>query len=323
MTTETLPDARDLALHRDLDAPRDLVWKVLTDPAHLLAWWGPTGFRSVTHTYDLRPGGVWRMTMHGPDGHPYANYALFDEVVAPQRLVLRYLDEASGAPQHVTTITLQDLGPKRTRLTLSMRFPTVEALRFAVEQIGAVQGGHQTLARLATHLDAVQGAEAPESLVIRRVIAAPQQLVWEAWTDAAHLRRWFHPQVWTIFEAHLDLRVGGTFFYGFRGPDLPETWALWHFTELDAPHRLGFELCFADAERKVVPSPFGGPWPARLATLVTLERHAGITGGTVLTVRSTPLDATEAQSAAFREALPSMEQGWGQTLDNLAGFVAT
>jgi hypothetical protein len=83
----------------------------------------------------------------------------------------------------------------------------------------------------------------------------------------------------------------------------PETWALWQFTEVEAPRRLGLVISFADANRNVAPSPFGGPWPARIAITVTLERHAGI--------------------AAFREAMSSMEVGWGQTLESLASFLST
>lgn len=107
------------------------------------------------------------------------------------------------------------------------------------------------------------------------------------------------------------------------GPKVPETWALWQFTEVEAPRRLGLVISFADANRNVASSPFGGPWPARIAITVTLERHAGIGRGTLLTLRSTPLDASDAELAAFREAMSSMEVGWGQTLESLAGFLST
>jgi hypothetical protein len=61
---------------------------------------------------------------------------------------------------------------------------------------------------------------------------------------------------------------------------------------------------------------------ARIAITLTLERHAGIGRGTLLTPSSTPLDASDAQLAAFR-AMSSMEMGWGQTLESLAGFLST
>ena len=107
------------------------------------------------------------------------------------------------------------------------------------------------------------------------------------------------------------------------GPKVPETWALWQFTEVEAPRRLGLVISIADANRNVASSPFGGPWPARIAITVTLERHAGTGCGRLLTLRSTPLDASDAELAAFREAMSSMEVGWGQTLESLASFLST
>jgi hypothetical protein len=71
---------------------------------------------------------------------------------------------------------------------------------------------------------------------------------------------------------------------------------------VEAPRRLGLVISFANANRNVVSSPFGGPWSARIAITVTLDRHAGIGRGTLLTLRSTPLDASDAELAAFREA---------------------
>jgi uncharacterized protein YndB with AHSA1/START domain len=66
---------------RLIDAPRDLVWSVWTDPKHLARWWGPDGFRTTTSSFDFKPGGVWRFVMHGPDGRDYDNRVTFDEIV--------------------------------------------------------------------------------------------------------------------------------------------------------------------------------------------------------------------------------------------------
>lgn len=111
--------------------------------------------------------------------------------------------------------------------------------------------------------------------------------------------------------------MGGSFRYAFAGPDLPETGAIWRFTAIEAPRRLAFELSFADASGAVAPSPFGGPWPERLATTVHFERHAGIGSGTLLTVEVSPQDASADEVAAFQEMSASMTVGWGETLDAL------
>jgi uncharacterized protein YndB with AHSA1/START domain len=68
---------------RVFDAPRDLVFEVWTDPKHLSQWWGPNGFTTTTGHFDMRPGGVWRFVMHGPDGRDYQNLITFEEVARP------------------------------------------------------------------------------------------------------------------------------------------------------------------------------------------------------------------------------------------------
>jgi hypothetical protein len=66
-------DPRAIIGMREFDAPRDLVFDAWTDPKHLAQWWGPNGFTTTTMSFDLRPGGVWRFVMHGPDGRDYQN----------------------------------------------------------------------------------------------------------------------------------------------------------------------------------------------------------------------------------------------------------
>jgi uncharacterized protein YndB with AHSA1/START domain len=70
-----------------------------TDPNHVAQWWGPKGFTNTIHEMDVRPGGVWRFVMHGPDGVDYQNKIVFIEVVKPERLVY---DHVSGPKFHVT-----------------------------------------------------------------------------------------------------------------------------------------------------------------------------------------------------------------------------
>ena len=316
---------RQICITRDVSAPSALVWEVLTRGDHLARWWGPSGFTTETHELDLRPGGRWRLTMHGPDGRAYLNHVVYDEVDPPRRLVLRYLVEPDAEPVlHVTTLTLAELSAGRTRVTLRLDFPTAELRRVAVERYGALDGGAQTLGRLAELLAALQGGDEPDdTFVLRRVLAAPVPLVWSAWTEAEHLLRWFHPEVWRLFVAELDLRVGGTFFYGMRGEGMAYMWGLWRFTEVEPPRRLSFLLSFSDPDRQITRAPWDALWPQDTETTLTLEPHAGIGGGTVLTLRQRPVGATDAERAQFRGGFASMREGWGQTLDQLAAFVVT
>src|SRR5688572_24731125 len=86
-TTVGRPSPREFQLSRLLDAPRELVWEVLTDSAHAALWFGPEGFSTTTHEFEFRVGGVWRFTMHGPDGTDYFNKQRFQEIVPRERVV--------------------------------------------------------------------------------------------------------------------------------------------------------------------------------------------------------------------------------------------
>src|SRR5260221_3024663 len=83
-------DPRSIIGTRVFDAPRNLVFEAFTDPKHLAEWWGPNGFTTTTHSFDLRPGGKWRFVMHGPDDRAYQNLITYDEIVPPERLIYHH-----------------------------------------------------------------------------------------------------------------------------------------------------------------------------------------------------------------------------------------
>ena len=53
---------REIVITRVLDAPRELAWQAMTDPRHIVRWWGPRGFSTTIHEMDVRPGGIWTLT---------------------------------------------------------------------------------------------------------------------------------------------------------------------------------------------------------------------------------------------------------------------
>ena len=83
--------ARQIAATREFDAPRDLVFSLWTDPVHIARWWGPKGFTNTIHEMDVRPGGVWRFVMHGPDGRDYENKIVYREIVRPERIAYSHV----------------------------------------------------------------------------------------------------------------------------------------------------------------------------------------------------------------------------------------
>ena len=136
---------------REFDAPRELVFEAWTDPKHLAQWWGPNGFTTTTSAFDMRPGGVWRFVMHGPDGCDYENRITFDEIVKPERLVYHHGGGDDVEPvQFRTTVTFEDLGG-RTRLTMRGVFPSAAERARVIKEYGADKGLVQTLARLGDY----------------------------------------------------------------------------------------------------------------------------------------------------------------------------
>ena len=140
---------RHIVATRLLDAPRDLVWKTWTDPKHVAPWWGPKGFTSTIQEMNVRPGGTWRLVMHGPDGTDYPNENLYVEIVKPQLLVYDHVSR----PQHRFCATFIAEGGK-TRVTVRMFFPTGGLRDKTAKEFGAIEGLSQTLERLANHLSA-------------------------------------------------------------------------------------------------------------------------------------------------------------------------
>lgn len=146
--TPAAPDDRDLIATRAYDAPRDLVFQMWTDPQHVAQWWGPKGFTTTIHEMDVRPGGVWRFTMHGPDGVDYENHIIYDEIRKPERLVYTHL----AGPRFQHTVAFDEQGGK-TEVTVRMRFQSAAERDHAIQEYHAAEGLQQTLGRLAQHLD--------------------------------------------------------------------------------------------------------------------------------------------------------------------------
>src|SRR5512138_1947517 len=82
---------REIVSARTFDAPRERVFGAFSDPSRLARWWGPKGFTSTFHEFDMRPGGAWRITLHGPDGADYPSESVFVDVVRPARIVFRHV----------------------------------------------------------------------------------------------------------------------------------------------------------------------------------------------------------------------------------------
>jgi uncharacterized protein YndB with AHSA1/START domain len=131
MTEQSAMVERTIVIERELDAPRELVWSVWTDPDEITKWWGPEHFTTPRETIevDLRPGGVCRMTMVGPNGEEYPNDGHFGVVEPPERL--SFGEDVTDNPliaSGETTVEFIDLGDERTKLVITLRLVCAEEL---------------------------------------------------------------------------------------------------------------------------------------------------------------------------------------------------
>jgi uncharacterized protein YndB with AHSA1/START domain len=160
---------------------------------------------------------------------------------------------------------------------------------------------------------------AGRDFVIARVFNAPREMVWRAWTEREQLMQWFGPKGFTMPHAELDLRPGGIFHYVIRGPDGREMWGKWTFREIVAPKKLVLVSSFSNVQGGITRHPMSASWPLETLSTTTFEEHEG---KTTLTIRWSPLNATELELKIFAEAHSGMQQGWGETFEQLAAYLA-
>jgi uncharacterized protein YndB with AHSA1/START domain len=140
---------RELVITRVLNAPRKLVFKAWTDPAHLVRWYGPQGFQLTSCEMDLRPGGAFRFSMRSPEGKDYPHSGVYREVVEPEKLVFSFAwEDETGRRGHETLVTLT-LAEQGDKTQLTMR----QAVFESVESRDSHEGGWSSaLERLAAYV---------------------------------------------------------------------------------------------------------------------------------------------------------------------------
>ncbi|MFO0880698.1 MAG: SRPBCC family protein [Gemmataceae bacterium] len=210
---------REIIVERVVGASRERVWEAWVDPRQVDLWWGPRGFTTTTHEMEVRPGGVRRLTMVGPDGAEFVNRSLYKEVVRPERLVFVH----SGGSEDRTgvsfeaTVTFEELAHGQTRVTMRSLFPSAIMREMVVREFNAIEGGRQTLSRLGEHVEAVEAGLG--EIVSSRVFDKPRATVFAAFSKPEILARWWGPNGFTSTIEEFDLRPGGAWRMVMHGPD--------------------------------------------------------------------------------------------------------
>ena len=147
----------------------------------------------------------------------------------------------------------------------------------------------------------------PAPVRVSRVFSAPRETVFEAWSSADHVKRWFCPNGYSVPEAKVEMRVGGAFEVCMRSPEGVDHWTRGTFTEVLAPERLTID-------HHVIDPCGGGP----LFSAVTQVKFSVGPGGTLMEVVQTYSFPGSAQAEQMLKGAP---EGWRQTLDKLEAEV--
>ena len=149
-------------------------------------------------------------------------------------------------------------------------------------------------------------------LVLERVVDVSPELVWKAWTEPEHLKKWFTPAPWTTTDAEIDLRPGGIFRTVMRSPEGQEFTNPGCFLEVTEKERLVFTNTLQPGFRPAGPPPAGTAECNHLlfTAIVTLTPHEGGTKYTAVAMHAEPAGRDAHDAMGFQE-------GWGAALDQL------
>jgi len=316
-----------LQISRVFDAPRDLVFKVWTDPTHMMHWFCPKEFKSLFVDMDLRIGGKYRFGMMSPSGKTHIAGGVYQEIETPERLVYTHVweqtcadaceekeSELHGVETYITVDFIEQ-GQKTLVNFMHDGLPDAETV------LSHTQGWTSFLEHLGSYIDGRSEAGS-EELVITRSFDAPRDLVFKVWTDVAHLAKWWGPKGAKMKHTALDLKPGGTFHYcmEFGGSEM---WGKFTYRDISAPERLIFISGFSDKDGNMTKAPFPGmedKFPLEVLNIWTFEEKDG---KTLATGRALPFNASQEQRDFFKGMNASMQGGNKGMLDQLEAYLKT
>ena len=153
-----------------------------------------------------------------------------------------------------------------------------------------------------------------QELIIERIFDAARALVWRAWTDPEHVKRWWGPKGFSSPACEIDLRVGGKYLWAMRSSEGQDLWSTGVYREIVPLERIVCTNSFSDEKGNVVPAShygIGEDWPLEMLVTVTFE---DVGGKTRMTLRNEGLPAGEMSDGA--------NAGWNEAFDKLAEVLA-
>lgn len=315
--TITQTKSNTLSISRFYEAPVSVVWDAWTDPTQVAQWWGPRGFTITTHSKDLKTGGHWHYTMHGPNGAEYENKSKYLEVEKHAKMVYDHGGLNERKPLFRVTVLFTAV-KGGTQMDMTMTLPTPEEAE-QTRQFIKKAGGNATWDRLAEYL--TKNASGKEVFVINRSFDAPIDVLYDMWTHPKHFSQWLAPTGFNMKFLEADIRPGGKTFYSMTAEnDSLTMWGRAEYLKMEKPHTLVYTQQFTDEKGNVSRPPMAPTWPETMLTTVRFTEEAP--NRTRVTVTwEVQGKATKDEMDTFIKGRPSMTQGWTGSFEKLEGHL--
>lgn len=315
----TTTKSNELRIIRVYDAPVKLVWEAWTDPAKAALWWGPRGFTLTTHSKDLRVGGHWHYTMHGPDGTDYPNKTTYYEVEEQAKLVYDHGANDEQPALFRVTVTFAEKNGKTT-MDMRMALKTAEEAD-EMRQFIKDAGGNGTWDRLAEFVE--KETSNNEIFVINRSFEAPIDLVFDMWTKPEHIANWLAPRGFDTKFMRADIKSGGSSFYLMSNDAAGiKMFGRAEYLEVEKPHRISYRQQFCDENENVSRHPMAPTWPATMLTTIQLAEEGPKQTRVTVTMQAIG-ENTDEEIATFTNGRAGMTMGWTGSFDKLEEYLQT
>lgn len=302
----------ELRLVRVFDAPVKLLWEVWTQEKHVVNWWGPRGFTITTKSKELRPGGQWVYTMHGPDGVDYPNITTYHEIIEEAKLVYDHGASEGRDPLFRVTVTFSETN-NQTTMDMIMSLATAEAAQ-EIEKFIKQVGGNSTWDRLGEYLE--EKHHQKDVFIINRTFKAEQALLFKLWTDPQHFANWMGPTGSSMELINVDVREGGSLHYAMTNADGSLMYGKVNYRTIDPNDVLIYTQNFCDAKGELAKPHFAPTWPDRMLT--TINFYPEGPNETRITLQwEVEGPATDEERNTFNQAKPGMTGGWTGSFDKL------
>jgi uncharacterized protein YndB with AHSA1/START domain len=313
-------DTNEFTITRIFDAPRQLVWKIWTEPEQVMRWWGPKTFTTPVCKIDLRVGGKYLTAMRSPEGKDFWSTGVYREIVPFERIVATdsFADEkgtvvpasyygmvGDWAKELLVTVTFEE---QKGRTTFTLRHEGIPPGQMSDL---TKSGWSESFDKLEKVLDKEKLRLAKTVLIaepgkqeasITRIFDAPRDRVFKAYTDPKLMTQWWAPRMFTIIVEKMDVRPGGIWRVLNRDAEGNEYAFHGVYHEVKSPDRLVYTFEFEGMPGHV------------LLGIVTFE---GQNGKTKLTEKSV-FETVEDRDGMLKSG---MEDGAYETMDRLADLV--